>query len=232
MKSVLITGANRGVGFALARMYIERGDRVFAGCRLIERAAELEKLSSMFPGKVTILPLDVSNEESIDISGSLVEEKVDGLDVLINNAAIHAEAERISTFSREKALDQLLTNAVGQLLVAKRFIHLLRAGKEPRIVNVSSEAGSISEMKNFRGYYYFGSKAALNMYTRALAWDPETHGITVIAIHPGWVRTEMGGAGAPISPAQSAAGILRVVDELDAKDNGKFFTWEGGQYPW
>jgi NAD(P)-dependent dehydrogenase (short-subunit alcohol dehydrogenase family) len=87
-------------------------------------------------------------------------------------------------------------------------------------------------MDHFRGYGYYGSKAAENMYTRALAFDPETEGITVIAVHPGWVRTDMGGTKAPLSASDSAAGILNVIDALTPEDNGKFYTWEGKEYPW
>jgi NAD(P)-dependent dehydrogenase (short-subunit alcohol dehydrogenase family) len=123
-------------------------------------------------------------------------------------------------------------NAVGQMLMAKHFVDLLKAGDDPKIINISSEAGSISQMTSFRGYYYYGSKALLNMFTRALACDPEAQGIIVTMIHPGWVRTDMGGPEAHISVTQSAEGLLKVIDGLTFEDNGKFYTWEGNEYPW
>ena len=232
MKRVLITGATRGIGLELVRLCAERGDLVFAGCRSVERAVELEKLSAEYPGKVIIIQMDIGDDESLERSGALVAARVEGLDLLLNNAAIHADGETIRTFSGEEALKLVQINAVSQILVAKRFLDLLVAGRDAKIVNVSSESGSVSQMTGFRGYYYFGSKAALNMYTRALAWDPEARGITVIALHPGWVRTDMGGEAAPILPAESAAGILRVADGLSPEDNGKFLTWDGREYPW
>jgi NAD(P)-dependent dehydrogenase (short-subunit alcohol dehydrogenase family) len=87
-------------------------------------------------------------------------------------------------------------------------------------------------MDHFRGYNYYGSKAAMNMYTRSLAWDSETEGVTVIAIHPGWVRTDMGGSDAHLSTEQSAKGLMKVTENLTPTDNGKFYTWEGNEYPW
>ncbi len=232
MKRVLITGANRGVGLELARRCAARGDRVFAGCRTPEKAAGLEELAAQQPGRVTILPLEVTDEESIAKSLMQVAAETDGLDILFNNAAIFTNRETIEEFNAEEALHMLNVNAVGQMLVTKSFIDLLKAGNHPRIINITSEAGSISQMTGFRGYYYYGSKALLNMFSRALAQDPEAKGIIVAMIHPGWVRTDMGGPEAHLSVAQSAEGLLKVSDRLTSADNGKFYTWEGAEYPW
>jgi NAD(P)-dependent dehydrogenase (short-subunit alcohol dehydrogenase family) len=152
--------------------------------------------------------------------------------MLINNAAFNAEGETLRTFDAEKAAQQWTVNAVGQILVAQKFLDLLKAGTDPKIINITSEAGSISTMEHFRGYYYFGSKAAMNMFSRAMAWDPDTDGIITIALHPGWVRTDMGGSDADLSVTESAEGILKVIANLTPDDNGKFYTWEGKEYPW
>lgn len=232
MRRVLITGANRGVGFGLAEVYAARGDRVYAGCRSANRAAALDQLASKYPGQLTIMPLEVTDEESIAKSAAVVAQGSEALDILFNNAAIGAGGETVKTFKPEDALNVLNVNAVGQMLVTKHFVDLVKAGKDPLIVNVSSEAGSIEKMTGFRSYYYSASKSTLNMYTRALATDPEAAGITVIAIHPGWVRTDMGGPEAHISISESAAGILKLIDSITPEDNGKFYTWEGKEYPW
>lgn len=232
MKRVLITGANRGIGLALLRNFVDRGDQVFPGYRAIENSPDLEGIAAQRPGQVHLIQLDVSDLASIKNSVQLVAEQVGGLDILINNAAIHLGDENLLEVQGEKLIQLHLVNSVGPILVAQQFIHLLKLGDDPCIINVSSEAGSISRMDHFRGYGYYGSKAAENMYTRSLAFDPETEGITVIAIHPGWVRTDMGGPEAPLPPADSAAGIVNVIDALTPQDNGKFFTWEGKPYPW
>jgi NAD(P)-dependent dehydrogenase (short-subunit alcohol dehydrogenase family) len=232
MKRILITGANRGVGLELARQCAARGDQVFAGCRSPENTASLKEISTQYPGQVTILPLEITDEESIGQCAALVKAKTDALDILINNAATSEHGETVRTFRAEQALKQLHVNAVGQILVVQGFLALMQAAESPQIINVTSEAGSIATMDHFRGYYYYGSKAAINMYTRCLAWDPEMEGGIVIAMHPGWVRTRMGGPDAHLSAAESAEGILKVIASLTPADNGKFYTWEGNEYPW
>lgn len=232
MKRVLITGANRGVGLELSLQCAARGDRIFAGCRSPKKAAALEKIAAKYPGQVTILPLEVTNKKSIAQCAASVAAEINGLDILFNNAAIHGGDEHLSEVDAETLLRVIHVNAVGAVLVAQAFVELLRKGLEPKLVNVSSEAGSIERMRHFRGYNYYGSKATMNMYTRSLAWDPETEGIIVISIHPGWVRTDMGGLDAHLSTAQSAEGLLKVTKGLTPDDNGKFYTWEGNEYPW
>jgi NAD(P)-dependent dehydrogenase (short-subunit alcohol dehydrogenase family) len=181
---------------------------------------------------VTILPLDVTDEHSIARSAVAVAAVVESLDILFNNAAIHGGDEHLSQVQADVLLNALHINAVGAVLVAREFLSLLNKGKAPKLVNISSEAGSISRMTHFRGYNYYASKAAMNMYTRSLAFDSETEGITVVSLHPGWVRTDMGGSNAHLSVSESAAGILAVTAGLTPADNGKFYTWESQEYPW
>ncbi|HEU0294598.1 MAG TPA: SDR family oxidoreductase [Anaerolineales bacterium] len=232
MNRILITGANRGLGLELVRLYAARGDRVFAGCRTPEQDVELKDLSARYPAQIDVLPLEITEAASLDRCLRQVRSEVDALDMLINNAAINAEGETLRTFDAQKAAQQWMVNAVGQVLVAQKFLDLLKAGTDPKIINITSEAGSISTMNRFRGYYYFGSKAAMNMFSRSMAWDPDTAGIMTIALHPGWVRTDMGGLNAHLSVTESAEGILKVIANLTPDDNGKFYTWEGKEYPW
>jgi NAD(P)-dependent dehydrogenase (short-subunit alcohol dehydrogenase family) len=232
MNRVLITGANRGLGFELVQQFVDRGDRVFAGCRSPEKAFSLEELVGKFPGQVTILPLDVVDQWSIEKSLDLVEAEVDALDILINNAAIHLGDEPLSEVKADVLLRTLQINAIGMVLMVQKFVGFLQKGDNPKLINISSQGGSLSLMNHFRGFGYSGSKAALNMYTRCLALEPEMEGITIIALHPGWMRTDMGGPDAPLTTAKSAEGVLRVIEALTKEDNGKFFTWEGKELPW
>ncbi|MGD9099841.1 MAG: SDR family oxidoreductase [Anaerolineae bacterium] len=229
---VLITGANRGIGLELVRQCLEQGDHVFAGCRQPQQATELHALAAAHPGQLSVLTLDVTDQESLDASRETVRAQVEALDVLFNNAAVHLGDETIRDLDVERLVRTFRVNAVGPVLVAQCYLDLLKAGNAPRIVNISSEAGSISKMERHRGYAYYGSKAALNMFTRALAWDENVEGVVVVAVHPGWVRTDMGGSMAPVAPADSAQGILRVTAGLTRADSGKFYTYQGDEYPW
>jgi NAD(P)-dependent dehydrogenase (short-subunit alcohol dehydrogenase family) len=232
MQRILITGANRGVGLELVRQCLARGGRVFAGCRHPQQSEALLKLSEIAKPNLTLVKLDVVAERSLDEARRLIGASVEALDLLFNNAAISLGDEQITGVTAEKLAETLRVNAIGPVLVAQRFFDLLKMGSSPRLVNISSEAGSIGRMRHFRGYGYYGSKAALNMYTRSLSLDPNLSGITVIALHPGWVRTDMGGPMAALSAEESAKKILAVVDRLTPQDTGKFYTYTGDEYPW
>ncbi len=232
MKRILVTGANRGLGLELVRQCLARGDRVFAGCRQPAQADALKSLARTYPAQLTALALDVTEPQSLEASREIAREQVQGLDVLFNNAAIHPGDETIVNVDAEALLCTFHVNAVGPVLVAQCYLDLLKAGDAPQIVNISSEAGSISRMTSHRGYAYYASKAALNMFTRALAFDENLSGVTVVSLHPGWVRTDMGGPNAHLSPAESAQGILEVSAGLTSADNARFYTFAGEEYPW
>jgi NAD(P)-dependent dehydrogenase (short-subunit alcohol dehydrogenase family) len=232
MQRVLITGANRGIGLELVRQCLARGGHVFAGCRSPEQAVDLKKLAETATFKLTLLALDVTDERSLDEARKQVGAQVEALDLLFNNAAINLGDESITGVTAQKLAETLRVNAIGPVLVAQRFFDLLKSGDSPKLINVSSESGSIGRMRHFRGYGYYGSKAALNMYTRALSLDPNLKEITVITLHPGWVRTDMGGPMASLSPQESVKKMLSLVDRLTLQDTGKFYTYTGDEYPW
>lgn len=232
MRRILVTGGNRGIGLELVTQYLERGDYVLAGCRHPKGARDLHLLEYSFPDRLRLVSLDVTDCGTIDAARTQAWEYIDGIDILFNNAGIYIGKEDITNVQAEDLLLSMHINAVGPILVAQRFRELLKNGNGSRIINMSSEAGSISKMEEFRGYSYFGSKAALNMYTRALAFDEMMCGIISIALHPGWVRTDMGGKMALLTVEESVDAIIKLVDTLAPTDNGKFLTYEGEEYPW
>jgi NAD(P)-dependent dehydrogenase (short-subunit alcohol dehydrogenase family) len=238
MQRVLITGAGRGIGLEVARQYAERGDRVLAGCRNLHGSPGLQRLLDERPESVTVIPLEVTSEQSIAGALQHVSSVVDALDVLINNAAISPgdilldREDGRKVFDADRAIEMFKVNTVAPLVVAQSFLALLRRGTNPRIVNVTSGAGSLTYKTEGGLYSYSASKAALNMYSRALAWDLRDEDITVVVLDPGWVRTELGGPDAPLEPPESAHGILRVIDGLTLDDTGQFFHYQGGQVPW
>jgi NAD(P)-dependent dehydrogenase (short-subunit alcohol dehydrogenase family) len=238
MLRILVTGANRGLGFELTRQYTERGERVFASCRRPDAAESLQGLRARHAQQLTILPLDVTDMSSIQQAHALVRRQTDALDVLVNNAGMFSvsgsaePSERLGRLDFEEALGLFRANAVAPLIVAQEFLDLLRVGHQPRIASISSGYGSITANTSGFPYYYGASKAALNMFVRSLAADARQWAITTVLLDPGWVRTEMGGPEAPTTPEAAAAGLIKVIDTLTPEQNGRFFTWEGREQAW
>jgi NAD(P)-dependent dehydrogenase (short-subunit alcohol dehydrogenase family) len=220
----LVTGANRGIGLAFAQQLCKRGDRVIATCRQPEKARELAKL----PARVE--RLDVGDEKSIAaLAGRIVGEP---LDVLINNAGIGEAGAQFGRLSMRDLEETFRVNAAGPVALAQALLSNLRAGRRRVIVNLSSGLGSISENESGGWIAYRASKAALNQLTRAAAAELKREGFVCIAISPGWVRTDMGGPGAPLSPDESVVAMLEVIDELKPSDTGRFLDHRGKEVPW
>lgn len=238
MQRILITGAGRGLGLEFTRCYLERGERVFAGCRRPETARPLHELQAAYPQRLTIVPLDVADSDSIQTSHATVRAQADGLDLLINNAGVYSAhgsggpMERLGELTFEEALMVLRINAVGPLLVAQQYLDLLRGGTAAKLVSLSSGYGSVSANTGGFPYYYSASKAALNMVMRSLAVEARRWGITTVLLDPGWVRTDMGGPSAPLTPRRSVEGMIRVIDALTRRHNGRFLTWQGSEQVW
>lgn len=234
VRRVMVTGGNRGMGLEFVRQCLVRGDRVFAGCRNPGNAVDLQALSVAHPGRLAILTLDVTDEAAIDASVETVRSQVDGLDLLINNAGAYPRGETPATLNATTMLQAFHLNSVAPMIVAQRCLDLLRAGNHPKIVNISSKMGSLwwKEREGGGDYSYCSSKAALNMLTRTLALDLRSEGIIVVALHPGWVQTDMGGNAADLTPAESVGGMLKVIERLTEADTSKFFTWEGREHHW
>lgn len=229
-KHCLVTGANRGIGLEFVRQLLARGDRVIAACRHPGKATALNTLTGEYPGHLHVLPLDVANEKS---RAELVRELplVAGhVDLLINNAGVLHSGERFGQLSAAHLEDSFRTNASGPLLLTEALAPALSDGAT--VANLSSTLGSIASTSRFGTPSYNISKAAQNMATVLLAHALRDRGIRVVALHPGWVQTEMGGDGAQIAATASVAGLLRVIDGLTLDDSGRFLDWQGHSQPW
>jgi NAD(P)-dependent dehydrogenase (short-subunit alcohol dehydrogenase family) len=235
---VFITGANRGLGLELSRQYLERGATVFAACRQPSEALDLHKLRTEHSDRLHILQLDVTDETSIQTAAQMVGTVTDGLEVLVNNAGIYPRAnsgdahQRLGQLTAQDAVDTMLVNAIGPLLVSQALLPLLRQGRKSRIISLSSGQGSLTWKASGDPYHYSASKAAMNMYMRALAAEIGHYGLISVVVDPGWMSTGMGGAHANQDPADSARGIIRLAEQLHAEENGSFVTWQGQPVPW
>jgi NAD(P)-dependent dehydrogenase (short-subunit alcohol dehydrogenase family) len=234
MRRVLVTGSNRGLGLEFVRQCLTQGDFVFAGCRKPHSAADLQALVTDYPQRLVILPLVVTDEESVDAAVEAMRQRVDGLDLLINNAGTYPRGETPTTLDAKTLLQTFHLNSVAPVILAQRCLGLLSVGDQPKIANVSSKMGSLwwKEREGGGDYSYCSSKAALNMLSRTLAFDLRPEGIIVVAFNPGWVQTDMGGDTADLTPPESVRGMLDVIARLTQADSSKFLTWEGQEHPW
>ena len=226
----LITGANRGIGLALARALLARGDRVVATCRHPGKATALNHLTGDYPGHLHVLPLEVDKARS---RAELVRELplvAPHLDLLVNNAGVLHSGERFGAVPEDTLEDSLRVNTIGPFLLVQALAASLADGAV--VANISSVLGSIASCTRFGTPTYSISKAAQNMATVQLAHALRPRGIRVVALHPGWVKTDMGGEGAEVAPADSAAGLLRVIDGLGPDDTGVYRDWQGQTLPW
>ena len=232
MWRILITGANRGLGVEFARLYLARGEHVFASVRPTANTDALESLPVATPGQRTVLNMDVTDEDAIDDSIRRIALQTDGLDLLINNAGRLTRGETPANVQAETMLSEYHVNAVAPIIVAQKCLGLLRAGRQPKIINMASMVGSPGNKNDGGGYSYHASKVALHLLTRALSFDLQPHGIIVAAVCPGWARTEMSEGEGPLSPSESAEGMVQVIDTLVAADAGCCYTWAGDKHPW
>jgi NAD(P)-dependent dehydrogenase (short-subunit alcohol dehydrogenase family) len=233
-RQALVTGANRGIGLEATRQLLARGERVIATARNPGRANALNALAGEHPGRLHVLPLDVAAPEShAALLGELplvLGDDGGRIDLLLNNAGVLHSGERFGTTGADFLADSFRINAMGPFLLAQALAPWLADGA--RIGNVSSQLGSISNTDRYGTPSYCISKAAQNMATRLLAAALRERGIVVLALHPGWVRTAMGGEGAQVEPADAASGLLRVLDRASAGDSGSFLDWQGKPLPW
>lgn len=230
MPTVLITGANRGIGLALVQHYLNDGWQVFATCRKPDTATALETLRQSVRGSCIILPLDVSDPTSVSQLAARLAGKP--LDLLINNAGVSANhGGPLGRYNYRIWQETFVTNCLGAVRVTEALLDSLRRSNGSTVVAITSQLGSIAHAGGgFEAYAV--SKAALNMAMRGLAANLRADRIKVLMLHPGWVKTDMGGPAAPVSPQQSAAGIAQVVAETTLADSGRFLDYRAQELPW
>ncbi|MGN6223250.1 SDR family oxidoreductase [Pseudoxanthomonas sp.] len=228
----LVTGANRGLGLEFVRQLLARGDHVIAACRQPGKATTLNLLAGEHPGRLQVLPLDLADPRSHAALAAEVPLVTDEepLDLLINNAGVLRGGERFGQVRPSDLDASFHTNAAGPFLLTQALAPQLAEGAT--VANISSEVGSIALRQEFRTPSYAMGKAAQNMATSLLAQALAPRGIKVVALHPGWVRTDMGGAQAALSAQESVAGLLRVLHPLTLDQSGEFFDWQGQPLPW
>jgi NAD(P)-dependent dehydrogenase (short-subunit alcohol dehydrogenase family) len=228
METIVITGANRGIGLELSRLFLQAGKQVVAACRRPDMAEDLRNLT----GALEIYQLDASSGASI---GAFAEQlKGRSIDVLINNAGVYGgQQQGLADMDYAEWLRTFEINTLAPLHLAASLLPNLKLAKRPRIVTVSSQMGAFNVPGMGGGMYaYRSSKAAVSKVMQTLAEDLQADGIIVCPVHPGWVRTDMGGAQATLSVEESGGGLFRLIDGLTPAQSGRFWRWDGSEHPW
>jgi NAD(P)-dependent dehydrogenase (short-subunit alcohol dehydrogenase family) len=231
MPSTLITGANRWLGLEFARQYAAEGWQVYATCRDPSSAPELRRVADASDHKVQIMALDVTDLASIKAAATELEGQA--IDLLLNNAGVGGtRGQTIGNIDYEAWAHVLDVNTLGPLRVSEAFVDNVARSERKLIVTLTSGMGSIADNTSGGAFAYRSSKAAVNMVMRSLAIDLAPRGITCVVINPGWVRTDMGGPRGTQTPAESAAKLRRLIDNLEPAHCGKFFNHDGREYAW
>ncbi|XP_026742740.1 uncharacterized protein LOC113504571 [Trichoplusia ni] len=244
MKTVLITGANRGLGLGMVKYLTKqnKAQNIIATCRTVSE--ELKTLSAENKN-LAILNLDVTNTASFGEISTQISKIVGdkGLNLLINNAGVTTKFTKLALVKTEQLLENLTVNTIAPIMLTKSLLPLLKQAAEVNsdkpmgsqravIINMSSVLGSIAQNDQGGFYPYRCSKAALNAATKSMSVDLKKDNILVASLHPGWVKTDMGGKNAPLDVDTSVSGIFNTINKLGEGDTGKFLNYDGTQLPW
>lgn len=231
MSTVLVTGANRGLGLEFARQYAADGWKVYAACRDPDDARELGELAAASGGASRVLALEVTDTASVRAAAqSLAGEAID---VLINNAGVGSpKQQRLGSLDYAAWARVLDVNTLGPMRVVEAFLDNVAKGGDRKIVTLTSAMGSITDNASGGSYAYRSSKAAVNIVMKSLSIDLGPRGITCVVVHPGWVRTAMGGPDGKLTTSQSVTALRRLIAGLRPEDTGQFFNYDGKSYPW
>ncbi len=230
MATYLVTGCNRGIGLGLAHRLLQKAHHVIGTCRRLNSARELWELESEYKSKFKILEMDVTNETMVaEAFQSLPPDTV--VDVLVNNAGILLEyGEGLTSLTMDAMEKCFRVNTLGPMIVMRQCLPFLRQASQPKVFNISSRVASITDNSSGHAYAYRTSKAALNMINKNLSLEfPDW---IIVALHPGWVQTDMGGAQAPTQIEESVAGLLQVMESVKLKDSGQFINFRQEVLPW
>lgn len=228
-KTWLVTGVSRGIGMAMMNELLRRGHDVIGACRNPDGERDLWEAKRDWKERFDSVKIDVADHASIVAAAK----QLDGrrIDVLVNNAGVLKDGGKsLGDLDLNSVQQSFTINALGPMMIARCFMANLGLSDDPKVVNMTSLMGSLADNKSGGYYAYRMSKSALNMFSLCLA--REFPKVTVLAMHPGWVKTAMGGPQAPTDPEDSASGIIDVVTKATLKDSGRYVDFRGKELPW
>jgi len=228
MTTVLVTGANRGLGYEFVKQYSENGFDVLACCRNVHEAKKLKELQGI-SDNIKIYELDVGNIKIIkNLSQQLQNETID---VLINNAGIY-RSSTIGNINYDEWIESFKVNTIAPYQIVENFLNQIINSDLKKVVSITSKMGSIDDNTSGGSYIYRSSKTALNSMMRSLTHDLKNQGVATLTLHPGWVRTDMGGPGGWINSIESVQGMIKQIDKLTIDDSGKYLDYAGKTINW
>ena len=231
MKKILVTGANRGLGLGLVKKFLKNNEKVICTTRNISKSKELILCKEKYNDNLEICELDLLDKDSPNILSNFLGDET--IDLFINNAGVIGHsAQHFKSVSLNHWLEVLKVNLIAPLLITQSIIKNIEKSSERKIYFISSKVGSIEDNKSGGMYIYRSSKTALNQVVKSLSIDLKPLGISVISLHPGWVRTEMGGPNALISVEESVNGMVDVISNTSIINSGKFINYDGTRLPW
>ena len=226
--TVLITGANRGLGLEFVRQYSQLGWSVLACCRNLSNSNELEILQKKF-SSIEIFQLDVGNLNEIkDLSNTLKDRTID---ILLNNAGIYRSGP-LGSIDTEEWIESFKINTIAPYVVIESFLDQVIRSRQKKIVSITSKMGSIDDNTSGGSYMYRTSKTALNSMMRSMTYDLESKEISTLTLHPGWVKTDMGGSNAWINSTESVTGMIQQIEKLSQKNSGEYVDYSGKTIKW
>lgn len=231
MPTILITGANRGLGLEFARQYLTEGCAVIAACRNPDKAQALQQLARDCKGELTVIELDVAESARVKQAAARLPPTV--IDILVNCAGvIGTHGQSIGSLDYDDWRQVLEVNVMGPARVSEAFLERVAQSDRRLIITITSGMGSLADNTSGGSIPYRTSKAAVNMLMRTAAIDLKSRRITCVVVNPGWVKTDMGGPNAKLSPEESVGAMRRLIAKLGPKDSGRFYNFDGREYPW
>ena len=229
MATVLITGTNRGIGLEFVEQYLAQGDKVIASCRNPAGEGALQTLAENNT-QLQLVQLDVSSQASMEgLPGQLAGAPID---IFVNNAGIYGRREGFGELEAEPWAEVFHVNSVAPVILTQLLMENFNKGSLKKLIYLTSKMGSVGDNQGGGSYVYRSSKAALNAAVKSLSIDLKDKSFSVALVHPGWVRTDMGGPNGLIDTKTSVTGLMGVIEALDLQSSGSFFSYDGSLIPW
>ncbi len=226
--TILITGTNRGIGLEFTQQYAADGWNVITCCREPQSAGALQALANTYKN-IEIVTLDVADFVQIDaVALQLKDHKID---VLINNAGVYPDSS-LGNLNYDDWASAFKINSMAPLKMVEAFMPHIVNSRLKKVATLSSKMGSIDDNSGGGSYIYRSSKTAVNMVMKSLAIDVKTNGVSVVTLHPGWVKTDMGGPNGLVNTQTSVTGLRKVIADLSLANSGKFIAYDGKEIAW